>query len=331
MPKDKDKDKRRVQIEEPSKAGAGAGDSWDEHFSQSKQKKYWTNKATGESTWKDPTGGKDAPSASKSRDKADKAEAPSTAAPSSSSASDWQESFSASKNRKYWTNKATGESTWKDPHSNPKEAALVSQLKSAMSSGVTLKPASERDKEQEKEAEKDEEEKEKAKGKEKKKDKKGEREGEKEKEKEGKPAKSKTRDAPSSAATGGDWDELFSTSKQKKYWKNKTTGESTWKDPTTSAPAADADAADTGNTGADAAGGSKSGAKAAAASVGEWEEYYSASKQKKYWKNRTTGESTWKQPKVCFVCCFRSTLCYPRICSLHQCPHPISSVSFRPI
>ena len=278
--KDKDKDKRRVQIEEPSKA-ASEGD-WVEHFSQSKQKKYWTNKSSGESTWKDPTCGNGAAAPSKSRDRAPDAASAANAA--SSSGGDWQEHFSASKNKKFWKNSVTGESTWKDPHVNPKEAALVSQLRSAMTTGVTLKPISERDKERDQDKRSaNEKEKEKDKDKEKVK-------GDKPKSRDGKA------EAPSSSSSGGDWQEHFSASKNKKFWKNSVTGESTWKDPSSE-----------GNSSSSSGGGrgkelskkdEKAASAASSAAASDWEEHFSQSKQKKYWKNKATGESTWKEPQV---------------------------------
>jgi len=94
------------------------------------------------------------------------------------------------------------------------------------------------------------------------------------------------------AAVVEEWVELFSEKKQRPYWKNTITNESTWKKPPslleeTTAPAP---AEPTQKV-------SKAAPEATQAKEAEvWQEKYSDKKQKPYWKNTVTGESTWTNP-----------------------------------
>ena len=91
--------------------------------------------------------------------------------------------------------------------------------------------------------------------------------------------------ADTTAVVEWDWDEKFSEKHQKKFWKNKTTGETTWKEPpkpvTSAATSSDK---------------KESTETAAAAVEWDWDEKYSDKHKKKFWKNKTTGETTWKEP-----------------------------------
>ncbi len=81
-------------------------------------------------------------------------------------------------------------------------------------------------------------------------------------------------------ATSGEWEELYSEKYKKKYWRNKSTKETTWKDPINSIKV---------DSGEDT--------KIASSGNGnEWEELYSEKYQKKYWRNKNTKETTWKDP-----------------------------------
>ena len=81
-------------------------------------------------------------------------------------------------------------------------------------------------------------------------------------------------------ASVGDWEELYSDKYKKKYWRNKNTKETTWKDPTK---------VDTGEVTKIVSNGSTGN---------EWEELYSEKYQKKYWRNKNTKETTWKDPNT---------------------------------
>lgn len=95
----------------------------------------------------------------------------------------------------------------------------------------------------------------------------------------------KAEGAATSAGGAEEWEELFSDKHNRKYWKNKVTGKSSWTAPETtvaSKPAAAAEAS--------------SSSSAAAAS--EWEELYNEKHKRKYWKNKVTGKSSWTAPEV---------------------------------
>ena len=85
---------------------------------------------------------------------------------------------------------------------------------------------------------------------------------------------------------GDQWEELFSEKHKRKYWKNKSTGKTSWTDPERNAPVANALSTITDTTSGE---NSKSDSS-------EWEELYSEKHKKKYWKNKSTGKSTWIDP-----------------------------------
>ena len=84
----------------PTASGLPAG--WVEAFSNSKQKPYWKNAATGETTWVMPTGG----GGDGGSDVA--------AAVSSGLPAGWSEAFSKSKNLPYWRH-TDGTTSWSRP------------------------------------------------------------------------------------------------------------------------------------------------------------------------------------------------------------------------
>jgi hypothetical protein len=88
------------------------------------------------------------------------------------------------------------------------------------------------------------------------------------------------------AATSSEWEELYNEKHKRKYWKNKMTGETSWK-----APKIDVITTNT-----------KIAAQAITAPSStidkDWEELYNEKHKRKYWKHKTTGETSWKAPKV---------------------------------
>jgi hypothetical protein len=98
------------------------------------------------------------------------------------------------------------------------------------------------------------------------------------------PRKESNKNETNQARSGSDrdgeeeWEEKYSEKYKRKYWKNKSTGETSWKEPirseSTSAPSVP-----------------KSGAES------KWEEKYSEKYKRKYWKHKETGETSWKLPE----------------------------------
>lgn len=99
-----------------------------------------------------------------------------------------------------------------------------------------------------------------------------------------------------------DWVELFSERWQKPYWKNKVTGEKTWKRPTWISSSSKV----VGNppispecVSLPSVSPPLSPPESPALSpTHAWVERYSEKRGKKYWKNTVTGEATWKNPDL---------------------------------
>ena len=83
-----------------------------------------------------------------------------------------------------------------------------------------------------------------------------------------------------------EWEEKFSEKHQKKFWKNVSTGEMVWKNPIVSSQ----DKNDVKKEALD------SNAAVIDISTWEWEEKFSEKHQKKFWKNKSSGEMVWKEP-----------------------------------
>ena len=81
------------------------------------------------------------------------------------------------------------------------------------------------------------------------------------------------------AAASGDWEKLYSDKYKRDYWKNKTTGETTWKEPKATAAAAPAAAA-----------------AESSVSTGEWGKVYSEEYKRDYWFDKSTHQTTWTDP-----------------------------------
>lgn len=94
--------------------------SWTKQFSKSKQKHYWFNKYTGESSWDDPS--------EKKKDKSD---------------NNWKKQFSKKFQKDYWFNSITGKSSWEDPNeleTNSKEIKNEEKLESSSPKKLLLSP-----------------------------------------------------------------------------------------------------------------------------------------------------------------------------------------------
>jgi hypothetical protein len=126
---------------------------WVEKYDKKKDKTYWKNYSTGETTWKDPH--------------VQLARSSSVGALIRSSSDgvsgDWVEKYDETRKKLYWKNKHTKETTWKDPHE------CLSPNENINDNGYS---------------------------------------------------------------GSGDWVEKFDKKKQKTYWKNYSSGETTWRDPT---------------------------------------------------------------------------------------------------
>jgi hypothetical protein len=202
---------------------------WVKGFNEKHQRDYWKNKVTGETSWKDPTGG----NASSKKSKSEEASVVSESKVSSE-LSDWVKGFNEKHQRDFWKNKTTGETTWKDPNKGTdkasNEASAMSETKAAGSDWVKgFNEKHQRDFWKNKTT------------------------GEttwKDPAKAGTTAKSGGDDASVvsaaksvGAAGASDWVAGFNEKHQRKFWKNKATGETTWKDPTKGASASTAAAA----------------------------------------------------------------------------------------
>ncbi len=96
----------------------------------------------------------------------------------------------------------------------------------------------------------------------------------------------------------GDWEELFSEKHKRKYWKNKSTGKTSWTDPSKEG---DGVAAVASSTAAMETKSSSVEVKPVASSNAgstEWEELYSEKHKRKYWKHKTTGKTSWTAPET---------------------------------
>ena len=244
---------------------------WVEKYSEKHKKKFWKHKTTGETTWKEP---------------------PKPVAPATSSVEkkgdvnvnadkavewEWVEKYSEKHKKKFWKHKTTGETTWKEP---PKPVAPATSSAEKKDDGNVNPDKAVEWEWVEKYSEKH-----------KKKFWKHKTTGEttwKEPPKPVAPATSSADDGNVNAdkAVEWEWEEKYSEKHKKKFWKHKTTGETTWKEPPKPvAPAtSSAEKKDDGNDNADKA------------VEWEWVEKYSEKHKKKFWKHKTTGETTWKEP-----------------------------------
>jgi hypothetical protein len=88
--------------------------------------------------------------------------------------------------------------------------------------------------------------------------------------------------------SGDFWEEKFSTKHQRKFWRHKVTGEMTWKRPNVTTIADNHDLNNASNL--------DNSGNIDEELLAQWEEKFSETHKRKYWKNKVTGESTWKNP-----------------------------------
>jgi hypothetical protein len=274
-------------------------EEWEELFSEKHQKKYWKNKASGKTSWKDPKTTGDAIAKVESE----------TAKPTEASGStndEWEELFSEKHNRKYWKNKSTGKTQWTNPapasalNAAAATSATSEQKESSSSPSGDTDTAKAQDEWVEMFSEKHKKKywKNKSTGKTSWTD----------------PASTVADDAksaasppPADAAKAEEWEELFSEKHKRKYWKNKSSGKTQWTDPNAASKAADAAAAAAGTV---SKGGSFTSTVSALTAVtesappagsdsknDEWVEGYSEKHKRAYWKNKTTGKTSWTKPE----------------------------------
>jgi hypothetical protein len=185
---------------------------WEELFSEKHQKKYWKNKATGKTSWKDPK----VSNVNNAGETESKEEKP-------KDNDEWEELFSEKHKKKYWKNKVTGKTSWTAPTESSKDVEKPAPIDGKSSSSVGIE---------------------------------------------------------------SEWVECFSEKHNKKYWKHKVTGKTSWKPPEKSSFISTASTS-TALTNAPAN-----------SQGGEWEELFSEKHKKKYWKNKDTGATSWKKPFV---------------------------------
>jgi len=244
----------------PSPSSAETSD-WVERFSETKKLPYWKNSKTKQTTWKNPF---DKSKGVLTRSQSDNY-APSTSSQVESSAtpasSDWEERFSKTKQLPYWKNTKTQQTTWRNPFFKSKDTMKRSQSYSPAKVGG-LKSIDEFDEDA---------------------------------------AASLNRDQSSV------WVERFSETKKKPYWKNTLTNKSTWKNPfpekqpegvgttipetpmSTSFPETPTNTFESIMP--------TTSVSVNASHPDEWEERMSRTKQRPYWKHKTTGETTWILPE----------------------------------
>ena len=208
-------------------------DEWEELFSEKKGKKYWKNKTTGKSTWEDPFVRKtEETEISTKQTEVSTAEGTAT--------DEWEELFSQKKGKKYWRNKNSGAQTWTNPHEG--KADELKQPEMPVSASVSVSFADD------------------------------------------------------------EWEELYSQKKDKKYWRNKKTGKSTWSNPIEEKVHEVADGQRTASNPLMTATTEEPSAAPSTAngdeSTSEWEELFSTKKGKKYWRNKVTGKSSWTPPPL---------------------------------
>jgi chromosome segregation ATPase len=216
---------------------SGAAGEWEEKFHSGKQRKYWKNKATGKTTWSEPF--VKTPSGDVVKFSATSTSSATSESSSSNMEEEWEEKFSVQHKKKYWKNKTTGKTSWKEPSPPPQSAASVTEpgglAGSLKKSASTLKAeravSCTADTTETEEVEWEWEEKfHAAKNRKYWKNKKTGKSTWTE------PPKTFSSTASSQQDTevspwGEQWKESFSAVKNKKYWKNLTTGKSQWTEP----------------------------------------------------------------------------------------------------
>ena len=214
------------------KLGNKMDTDWTELYSEKHKRKYWKHKVDGKISWK-------APSQSENEEKNESKSATEIVAASRTTVDEeWTELYSEKHKKKYWKNKSTGKTSW----SAPAQGVPISSTGENEASHIEV---------------------------------------------------ASTSAAVTPAVTGDEWEEHFSEKHKKKYWKNKTTGKTSWtapeKTPIANVQTATATETATAETSSNDNGKNHSS---------EWEELYSEKHKKKYWKNKTTGKTSWADPSI---------------------------------
>eukprot|EP01035_Chromulina_nebulosa_P039136 gene39136-52887_t len=259
---------------------------WDELYSEKHKRKYWKHKVDGKISWK-------VPFQSENEGNDETKSVSNTSAAPTTTAEEWIELFSDKHNKKYWKNKTTGKTSWSPPlqsehitSTDEKEEKFLAvgdeweELFSEKhkrkywknkSTGKTSWTAPERNA----------------------------------------PAVNSLSNVVDTASAENnthdsknvEWEELYSEKHKKKYWKNKSTGKSSWIDPATlkekEAPtkAKPAETAPPSGHTTTAKVEVEAG-PVVIATEDEWEELFNQKHQRKYWKNKSTGKSSWTNPNT---------------------------------
>jgi len=214
---------------------------WIEKFSERKQKPYWVNSASGESTWKNPVKELNV----KDKYKYDKK--PSMVSAVGAKPDEWIEKFSDRKLRPYWVNKSTLQSTWKNPFVRKYNSTKVFATSDLDNNNEFADAPFASD--------------------------------------------ARAKSLPNVMSSVDEWVEKYSDRRQKPYWVNVNNGQSTWKAPhdpevnnQTSNP-----------------NGSFSSLKDITKTpegddTGAWVEKFDNTRAKPYWKNRLTRVVSWRNP-----------------------------------
>jgi hypothetical protein len=166
----------------------------------------------------------------------------------------WEEKYNAGLGRKYWKNIATGKTTWKNPVSATEigvSATDVSKtrIKSLEHEDVSTDIQSDH---------------------------------------------SSTSNIATSTPCSGEWEAKYHKKLNKPYWKHVPTGRTSWKEPHHGAaqgpPAEPAVASDNNSDKY------STSFVALTTDAPDWEERYSSKYKKTYWRNKESGETTWKLP-----------------------------------
>jgi len=210
-----------------------SAETWEEKFNEKYKRKYWQNQKSGEKTWKDPTsfGGK-----------VDESEVVAKATLPEEvvikevlhTNVEWEEKYSDKHKRKFWRNKTSGETSWKEP-------AKISS-KTVIGTAATTESIIEK---------------------------------------------------TQNVTANDEWEEKYSDKHKRKFWKNKTSGETSWKEPAKISPKT---ATETTSEIAVKISDSVVADKIVLQSDGEWEEKYNDKHKRKYWRNKESGETSWKKP-----------------------------------
>ena len=217
---------------------------WVEKYDKKKDKKYWKNCLTGETTWKDPDVIYDHNTKSNKQHL---------------NANEWVERYDKKKEKKYWKNYSTGETTWHDP-----------SLSTTIAEDISEQWTEKYDKKKKKQYWKNMS--------------------------SGKVTWKDPNATPTSVADRGtsndEWVEKYDKVKKRLYWKNVNTKETTWKDPKSLNQNGNIGAAQQQKVHEN----DNSLNFSTQSDDNQWVKKFSTKKQKVYWKNVVTGDTSWSSP-----------------------------------